>query len=432
LQWIARVEPARTAAVLDAQRHTTSLKSPRSSARVVAVRRLLGATGIVLACVAGAAGTARAQDAEPAAAAVASDDAPTDAAAGRFAGDGAPTDAAAGRFAIVPFGYLRLQAAVVQNDPDVAFVGRADGFELQNARVGVAGTIGERVGFVLSIDGAVDERDRKNDPDGTLRVGLRDAYVDLALAPTLDLTAGRFEVWFDPESPIADTARPFIDDALESRGVRPTEGYEAAGLPPGRSLGLALRRPPGEPRGGVALGGEVAAQNGADEFSSNNDNDRVALSAAGLARFTAGWALVGVRYNPRSEGELPFRQDETDLQGSAGAGVAFGPVRVALGAIAQRTTFATTGGPAENAYGGHAQILVAIPTRWPLEVGYRAALLDPSSLVLTDRVVEHTIGASLDLPPTPVRVQLGAVHVVEQADRQLANDRIEALLQVAR
>src|ERR1044071_9263179 len=43
---------------------------------------------------------------------------------------------AAPRFVIEPFGFLRLQYRVVQNDPFVAFVGRDDGFELQNARFG--------------------------------------------------------------------------------------------------------------------------------------------------------------------------------------------------------------------------------------------------------------------------------------------------------
>src|SRR4051812_257803 len=38
-----------------------------------------------------------------------------------------------------PFGYLRMQYRVVQNDPNVAFIGRDDGFELQNARIGVRG-----------------------------------------------------------------------------------------------------------------------------------------------------------------------------------------------------------------------------------------------------------------------------------------------------
>jgi hypothetical protein len=79
-----------------------------------------------------------------------------------------------------PFGFLRLQYAVVQNDPNVAFVGRDDGFQLQNARVGVRGQLDRRAGFVVSIDGAVDEREQINVPEGKLRVGLRDAFVDLA------------------------------------------------------------------------------------------------------------------------------------------------------------------------------------------------------------------------------------------------------------
>ena len=38
-----------------------------------------------------------------------------------------------------PVGVLRLKTALVQNDPNVQFIGRADGFSLQNARVGVRG-----------------------------------------------------------------------------------------------------------------------------------------------------------------------------------------------------------------------------------------------------------------------------------------------------
>src|SRR6476659_8889344 len=73
-----------------------------------------------------------------------------------------------------PFGYLRLQYLAVQNDPNVAFVGRDDGFELQIARVGVHGTWGDKAEFLVSIDGAVDERAQINVPEGKLRVGLRD------------------------------------------------------------------------------------------------------------------------------------------------------------------------------------------------------------------------------------------------------------------
>jgi hypothetical protein len=331
-----------------------------------------------------------------------------------------------------PFGYLRVQGAIVRNDPNVAFVGRDDGFELQNARIGVRGDLADRASFVISIDGAVDERDRVNDPDGTIRVGLRDAFADLHLG-SIDVRAGRFDVVFDPEDLTDDTERAFVDRAVESRGVRPTEGWETDGLPPGRSVGVAVRRDPGTPPSGVAVGFEVAAQNGADEFASDNDNDLVAVSAAGFVRLpSAGHAMVAARWNPRTEGELPFRQDETDLEAAAGVAIPAGPVRLGAGLIYVRTLYDTTGGPSQNAYGGHAQAVVRVLRgRAPVDVGYRFAILEPSDLILTDRVIEHTAGAVVGWPAWHARGQINLTLAQEQADRGLSNDRIEAVLELA-
>jgi len=51
--------------------------------------------------------------------------------------------------------------------------------------------------------------------------------------------------------------------------------------------------------------------------------------------------------------------------------------------------------------------------------------------VLTDRVMEHTGGMMLQLPRVRSRVQLNFTHVAEQAERQLSNDRVEAVYEVA-
>src|SRR5690348_15945056 len=126
-------------------------------------------------------------------------------------------------FAWHPFGYLRLHYIAVQNDPNVAFVGRDDGFELQNARVGVRGDLGLRASFVLAIDGAVDERTQVNTPQGKLAVGLRDAFMDVRLSGPTMLRGGYWQAWVDPESLIPDTARAFVDHPLESRGMRSTQ-----------------------------------------------------------------------------------------------------------------------------------------------------------------------------------------------------------------
>src|SRR5580765_6836677 len=149
------------------------------------------------------------------------------------------------RFRWDAFGYLRLQYIAVQNDPNVAFVGRDDGFELQNARVGVIGQLGAKAGFNLSIDGAVDERAQINSPEGKLRVGLRDAYGDFVLAGNTVARAGFFQAWVDPIAMEPDTAREFVDRPLEVRGMRATEGWQTPGLTAGHSLGAAVRLDPG-------------------------------------------------------------------------------------------------------------------------------------------------------------------------------------------
>src|SRR5215468_5498296 len=123
--------------------------------------------------------------------------------------DDPPPVAPVAGFSFEPYGYLRLQYIAVQNDPNVAFVGRDDGFELQNARIGARGTYGPRMSFALSFDGAVDERAQINSPDGKLRVGLRDAYADVLMAGQREIApvyvrGGFFQTWVDPEAFVAD------------------------------------------------------------------------------------------------------------------------------------------------------------------------------------------------------------------------------------
>ena len=249
-----------------------------------------------------------------------------------------PTPAAG--FDWQPFGYLRVQYIAVQDDPNVAFVGRSDGFEMQNARIGARGRLGPRASFVLSFDGAVDERAQVNSPQGKLAVGMRDAYADLAAFGQAFVRVGYFTCWLDPQAQIPDTSREFVDLPIETRGMRATEGYQTPGLPPGRSIGAALRVDPLVPESGATFGFEAAAQNGADEFSSNNDNDMVALSVAGIARFPHdGFLVVAGRWNPRTTGDLPLRYNETDFQGSVGARINAGPLALGGAFIAQHTTY---------------------------------------------------------------------------------------------
>lgn len=343
----------------------------------------------------------------------------------------APEPEAKPAFTWEPYGYLRLQYLMVQNDPNVAFVGRDDGFELQNARLGIRGKLADKLKFVMAIEGAVDERKQVNTPDGKLKVGLKDAYVDAVVSGKVTARAGFFETLVDPNLD-GDTVREFVDKPIESRGMRATEGYQTEGLPPGRSLGAAIRFEPEGEVNAPAAGFEVAVQNGADEYASNNDNDTPAVSASGIIKLPKGsWVVASGRFNRRTVGDLPFRQDEDDIQGSIGARIVGGPVAFGAGAVVQRTSFPTTGGPVQNGYGAHAQLSVKIEGTHPISIGYRFGVLDPSSLILTDRVMEHTAGAVMAVPTYRMRVQLQATHVVEQGARTLSNDRVQLAAEVS-
>ena len=349
----------------------------------------------------------------------------------------APAPQPAPAFAWEPFGYLRMQYIAVQDDPHVQYVGRDDGFELQNARIGMRGTMkvsDERTAaFVVAFDGAVDERAQLNSPDGKLRVQLRDAYLDMPATGSLFVRGGYFAAWVDPQALVPDTERALVDLPIESRGMRATEGYQTPGLPPGRSLGAALRLGPSNPAEGIRPGFEIAIQNGADEFASNNDNNTPSVSAALLLRFPHdGFLLAAGRYNPRTAGDLPFRRDETDLQGSLGLRVALGPVALEAGAIVQHTTYETTGGPSANAFGAHGQLMVRLngDPALPISIGYRFGILDPSSLITTERVMAHTAAALVGVPRLRMRFQLQLTHVDEQAARALDNDRVQLAAEV--
>jgi hypothetical protein len=336
-------------------------------------------------------------------------------------------------FAFRLYGFLRLKGGIIADDPNVAFVGRNDGFVLQNARVGLAGGYGKRLAFRISADGAVEERAGANATEGTLRFALKDAFLDLHLVPALTVRVVRFEPIFDIEEIVPYTERAFIDRALESRGVPATQGFETPGLSPGRSIGVAARSDRLLGLGPFDLGYELAVTNGNGELESQNDNDLPAYSAALFATWGRSVLFVAGRQKSRTVGELPFRQTEDDFAGAAGARLLIGPIDLAAQAMVRHTNFPTTGGPAENSAGAHAQLAIGfgLGAHLRLAPGYRYAIYDPSDLISTDLVQEHTFGATLSMLAVPLRLQANYTHAVEEAQRSLSNDRFELAFEVA-
>jgi hypothetical protein len=328
-------------------------------------------------------------------------------------------------------GNLRVVGSVVQDDPQVQFVGRNDGFRLQNATLGIDSRWKDKVSVRISAEGARDERDTANDVEGTLRFVIKDAYADLHVHNALTVRVARFLPIFELDESTATRDRKFVRSSLESRGVFSTDGFETPGFALRRNLGVALRSDKAYSSGDFNLGYEVAAQNGNGEFDSANDNDALAYSVALL--FSKGEifrAHAAARYNQRTEGELPFRTSENEIAGAAAVVLNIAPVRAAAQVIFKRIDYPTTGGPVENGFGGHGELSMVFPGFDFIEVGYRYGILDDSDLMPNNRVQEHTGGVNLLLPSYNTRLMLNYTHPVEEGGRKLSNDRVEALAEV--
>ena len=97
------------------------------------------------------------------------------------------------------YGYVLTMGRWTQNDSGNPFVGRTDGFQLQNARLGLQAEYKEKVAVVVSLEAAEDQRSGADDLQGTLGPAVRDAFVDYKIRPTLRLRAGHFKPIFDGE-----------------------------------------------------------------------------------------------------------------------------------------------------------------------------------------------------------------------------------------
>lgn len=344
-------------------------------------------------------------------------------------------------------GYVRVQHQSIFEDPDENLpFGRADGFQLDSARLIVEATRGPLVGYV-SIDGAVDRFDSGNTPIGEVEVGLKDAYVGYERDdfPFVKLRVGQFKPPFDAEEQRSTAEMLFIERSVVNRGVRKNEGYNADGLSIERDVGALVF---GEPTfGDFGVGYFVAVTNGAGANHPLNDNDALQYTA----RLELRWAemlTVGAAVNleERTTGEdLEDFIDEqyTGIAADIRGRFDLGPVGLVLEGqfIQQSATFPDVPvDPDRVAMGYYGALGVEVPMGFTL--AYRYATLDPTAAFETD---DETAEATLDTDATtlhtiglnwegevavPLKLQLNYTVVQEQAPKEIANDRLDALVQV--
>jgi hypothetical protein len=322
-------------------------------------------------------------------------------------------------------GYLRVIGQYTQNDA-LPYIGRNDGFRLGNARIELNTKFGEKLGGIISLETSSEKAEGANDANATFDVGLRDAYLHYKFSDLLAINFGRFKAPYDLGELESTQDRIFIDAPVETRGISRTRGIEAKGLSQGRQLGLSMgTQRLGLSEHGFDIGYIVALTNGKTGNMAFNDNDR----PAGFLRLSAYFGDL-VRLNlggfvdSRSDGELPNQFEEETKGAEASVQFEMDGLRLEVQALAQMTTFTTTGEDDTLSLGFHGQWAYRISD---FEVAYRFAYFDPNDRYDADMIMEHTLGASYFCSDAPLRFSINGTFADEQYP--VDNHRAEILAQ---
>ena len=339
-------------------------------------------------------------------------------------------------------GYLRPRFTMIEDDvAETDFVGRYDGFQLSNARLGVLGHY-EDWSFKLSFDGAVDRRDSYNTSAGEVTVALKDAYASYAPWTWLVLTVGQYKPAFSAEELTSTRDLLFIGRSLPSRGVHGVEGINVDGQGALRELGLQLSGSGWlTGAGGFGLAYYLSMTNGSGANNPLNDNSKFAyygrLEFVYDDMLTLGGAAF---YNEMTTGRPPDELGE-DLFGYT-VDLRLDVFNVLVsGAFTQLTTSfpEVTAEPERSSQGYFASLGYRTP--WGLVPAYRFASYDPTSAfsaedeaidaqLATDELTHHTIGLTWVPESLPLKIQLSYTLAFENEVRELANNRLDAALQL--
>lgn len=324
-------------------------------------------------------------------------------------------------------GYVILQGAWIQEDPQQLSIGRNNGFTLGDARIEITGHPIEQLWLYLSIDGAVPLRTGSEPLAGRRSVDLKDAYGVYSPGYHLRFQGGQFKAPQDVEELLEETELRFPTRSIVSDGQQVPVGYQASGLALGRQLGIAVGTDAVPlPFGAFEL--QVALMNGNGANQLVNDTALPSVSGrAGLKILSYAQLGFDAYYSPRGYGTQPnlFRDD---LQGiGADLTVDVKPFH-ALFFLQKRTTHhLTSGAPDESALGYSVEGAARL---WFIEPAIRYSFLDPNDTLTTAAVSELTVALNLYAPLAAARLSLAYTHRGQQPGRELHNDGLDLSAQV--
>ncbi len=340
------------------------------------------------------------------------------------------------RFRLFIHGFIRARASATESDPAAPFVGRNNGFNLAHARLELTAGYGDKLWLRFATDGAFDRGNGFSGAVAQTGVGnlvfaLRDAYIAYEPWRPLRFMIGQFRAPFDQEALWSTTRLMFISRAVESQGVRATEGYFVPGMSPDRELGLRISGESLHLSEKIWANYYVAVTNGNGFNVNAHDNNILAVWARGEIQFPYIRIAAAGFWNGMTFGTYPNLFDEQRYGATGDVRFAwanhFGEL-VAFGQfIFAQTRFTSTNAPIVTQLGAHAQ--AGYKFWFGLQPAYRIAWFEPSNRIANDMLLYHTVGLSYDLPWVPLRLVANYTFTGEETGRSLRNNIFEFMTQ---
>ena len=330
-----------------------------------------------------------------------------------------------------PFGYAKVGVFYTLPTRDETIPGGNGGFRMVALRLGTIFKPIDALEVVVSLEGAYSQASALDPTSGSKIVAAKDAYIQYEICRGLLVSAGQFKAPFFAEMLLADGQLPFTSRSVISEGYGPPE-YASSREPLtlDRQLGVQLssRR-----LGSTNIGFKylVGVFNGNGPNQLFNDNNSVApVGRVELELFEHETLTANGYYNERSEGVRPNRLLSKHLGYGADISAHAIGFNVLVGAVLRNTTFGSEVLKPDSALGILGQVsYFHEPTG--LSGGVRFALLNPSNADPNDDVTEVTVMLGWQLKAAPLRVLLQYTHRDEAPGVSVANDDLDAMLQVA-
>ncbi len=354
-------------------------------------------------------------------------------------------------------GYIRMMYRSIQDDPNIQFFGRNDGFVYANARPYFAGKLPSGLGFRFQFEAAATlSPDSSVQPYEQQVIRPRDAFISYEPTPALNLQLGQFKPPHNLEELLPTADLLFADRSVGGDGVDAFEGRALPGLALPREIGAQatgqiyfMEQTDDSKHTGPGVAYALAITNGNAASQSFNDNDSLAVHGRASLHWGDIVSIGGAYYFNKTT--IINTQDsiDKDLAGLTGdlkldiAGVKL------LASYQQRTDttdFLSDQNPADEAQtftvsrAYMAQIGYTIPVV-NIQPAYRFAFydatasynqIDPQTTDIreVDELTYHTFALNYRPEKYPATVMLNYTITQENNARALRNNYLAMLVQL--